>query len=477
MRENALLFGTYFIGPWQVYAIVQIWYLLAGAVAGAVLWRSRSLASAARALLVGFIFGLLNGGSGAAWAGAEFPIISATAYLCWAIPGSVQVWSMAMGVLRPKWFRALITIPAHMLLASSLFAPLSLLCAWLGGARDRDYTIAFGVNLGVVCLSLVSTLLNIKADVTIVLDGASYVRYRQLPAQTGLAAFVQPKPPGTCEVTIAQITDPHLGPFMSVSQLRTILADAVARNPDIIAMTGDFWTVESHYERDALMLVCEPLRQYRGTVVAIHGNHDQEGRRLFDETIRQFRSAGVQMLVDEDVLITTKRGVRVHVIGSQFSYRGKAEHVRSVASRHARVPGALRLCLNHDPMEFRAMPDGVCDLMLTGHLHGGHLGLWTPWFVLSLFSLFTAIGWPWPASGFWARGRNRLVVHRGQGFYGFPLRVGIPGEEGLLRVIWHSTAYADLWQEAVAAANVCAGSSSESTCATISFDSAREHTD
>jgi hypothetical protein len=27
-------------------------------------------------------------------------------------------------------------------------------------------------------------------------------------------------------------------------------------------------------------------------------------------------------------------------------------------------------------------------------------------------------------------------VHRGTGHYGFPLRVGVPGEEGILRVHW-----------------------------------------
>ncbi|MCZ7680567.1 MAG: hypothetical protein M5U28_18100 [Sandaracinaceae bacterium] len=45
-------------------------------------------------------------------------------------------------------------------------------------------------------------------------------------------------------------------------------------------------------------------------------------------------------------------------------------------------------------------------------------------------SLFTSI----PDHGLWARGRDRLYVHRGTGVYGFPLRVGVPAEESLLRV-------------------------------------------
>lgn len=35
---------------------------------------------------------------------------------------------------------------------------------------------------------------------------------------------------------------------------------------------------------------------------------------------------------------------------------------------------------------------------------------------------------------FWARGTDRLYVHRGTGHYGFPLRLGVPAEQSLLLV-------------------------------------------
>ena len=41
----------------------------------------------------------------------------------------------------------------------------------------------------------------------------------------------------------------------------------------------------------------------------------------------------------------------------------------------------------------------------------------------------------WPDHGLFARGSGRLYVHRGTGFYGFPLRVGVPGEASLLEVV------------------------------------------
>jgi predicted MPP superfamily phosphohydrolase len=41
----------------------------------------------------------------------------------------------------------------------------------------------------------------------------------------------------------------------------------------------------------------------------------------------------------------------------------------------------------------------------------------------------------WPDHGLFAHRTNRLYVHRGTGFYGFPLRVGVPGEASLLEIV------------------------------------------
>ena len=45
-----------------------------------------------------------------------------------------------------------------------------------------------------------------------------------------------------------------------------------------------------------------------------------------------------------------------------------------------------------------------------------------------------------PDHGLWARGRDRMMIHRGTGHYGFPLRLGVPAEESLLRVWWNAEA-------------------------------------
>jgi hypothetical protein len=84
----------------------------------------------------------------------------------------------------------------------------------------------------------------------------------------------------------------------------------------------------------------------------------------------------------------------------------------------------------HDPLGFRHLPENDVDLTLSGHTHGGQVGLVSlglDWTVLSRSR--------WPDHGLFALGANRLYVHRGTGFYGFPLRVGVPGEASVLEVV------------------------------------------
>jgi predicted MPP superfamily phosphohydrolase len=138
---------------------------------------------------------------------------------------------------------------------------------------------------------------------------------------------------------------------------------------------------------------------------------------------------GATLLVDDATLVETPAGM-VQIVGMDFYRARRAEKMAAVCARHPRLPGAFRLVLLHDPGAFRHLPEGEGDLVLSGHTHGGQLGL------VSLGAHHTVLRLlvDMPDHGLWARGRDRLYVHRGTGHYGFPLRLGVPAEESLLRV-------------------------------------------
>jgi predicted MPP superfamily phosphohydrolase len=184
-------------------------------------------------------------------------------------------------------------------------------------------------------------------------------------------------------------------------------------------------TMESE-NAEVVAAALEPLELLRGRVFACHGNHDQQARAV---VARAFSRLGIQLLIDEAVVVRTGSGP-VQIVGADFVGRERAEHLRGLAERWPRVPGALRLWLLHDPGAFKHVPEGEADLVLSGHTHGGQVGLVSlgmPWTVVQL--LFSI-----PDHGLWARGRDRLYVHRSQGHYGFPIRLGVPAEESVLRV-------------------------------------------
>src|SRR5262249_10308580 len=96
---------------------------------------------------------------------------------------------------------------------------------------------------------------------------------------------------------IVQITDPHLGTFMSEARLHAVCARAAAADPDLVLLTGDYLTLESHADGGAaLARALAPLRALDGRVFACRGNHDLEAP---DAVARALASAGARLLIDE----------------------------------------------------------------------------------------------------------------------------------------------------------------------------------
>lgn len=213
---------------------------------------------------------------------------------------------------------------------------------------------------------------------------------------------------------------------MPPERLARICQHAIEKAPDLIVLTGDFLTVDAHDDPELLARGLEPLRQMPGRVFACLGNHDYEAPEVVRSALER---AGARLLVDEQALVDTPAGP-VEVIGAAFVWQKRAEHLAQLMARFPRMDGALRLLLLHDPGAFKHVPPGTVDLTLSGHTHGGQVGLLSLGLKWTMLRLFVNM----PDHGLWARGTDRLYVHRGTGHYGFPLRLGVPAEESLLLV-------------------------------------------
>ena len=383
------------------------WSLIAWAVVVGCAWRFRSRAYAAfRAVLLGlqvlFASALL----------ARFHVV-------WPlfVYGHAAVFVQSLALIRPGMrglaYRALVSIPGAFFGAGTLLALPWVLLAAFGVALPAPW-----LPYAVALLGVLQSLRSAEEQVHLVVaDGRSVPELQRHAAHT---------PSSARPLSIVQITDPHLGPFMSVSRLQRICTRAVQREPDLVLLTGDFLTMESQADPELLASALAPLSALPGRCFACFGNHDHEA----PETVRHaLQRAGVTLLLDDAREVSTPAGP-VQIVGMDFVWREREEHLARVCAAHPRKPGHLRIVLLHDPGAFKHLPAGEADLALSGHTHGGQVGLVSLGLNWTLLRVFVKA----PDHGFWARGSDRLYVHRGTGHYGFPLRLGVPAEESLLFV-------------------------------------------
>lgn len=332
--------------------------------------------------------------------------------------GQVATWLFVIGMLVrrvrfPGW-RAVVSWPASWFVAGAMLA-----LPWSVTGVSAGAWVPFAI----ATLGLGRSLSTRKETVTLDLSTPAPDELRRIPMVRRRRGLSSPGHPG---LRVVQISDPHLGPFMSEARLREICARAVAAEPDLIVLTGDYFTRETHDDWELLARALEPLRAHPH-VYACRGNHDLESP---DAVARGLAAVGIRLLIDESVTIATRVG-RVQVVGMDFHWRDRARKMRGVLVDLVRPADGLRLVLLHDPGAFQHLPDGAADLVLSGHTHGGHVGL------VSLGLDWTAIRAiaRIPDHGGWGRGKNRLYVHRTHGHYGFPLRVGVPAEESVLEIV------------------------------------------
>lgn len=350
----------------------------------------------------------------------------------------IQFISLSFCTLRPRLYLYLISYPCSIFFSSLVYSLpfLSLMALWTSPVPQ----IIFSVILFLSLVGLYQTLQTRPAhsyvieDVclrseTSALDGNRVKKVEATgPLEEEGADFRIP-------LRIIQITDPHLGPMMSIGRLKYICENVVKLNPDLVLLTGDFYTAEAYGTENALQKALHPLQALEGKTFACLGNHDKEGTATMLLS-QDLQAVGVRLLVDEVELVDTPMG-KVQVLGLDYRFAGAEEHVTRICKQFPPVQDAVRLILLHDPSAFQYVPESDGALVLSGHTHGGTVGLVSFGIRASLVGIMGI-----PDSGLWKKATNYLYVHRGQGCRSLMgsmlLRLGIPTEDSLLRVYYEA---------------------------------------
>jgi predicted MPP superfamily phosphohydrolase len=217
--------------------------------------------------------------------------------------------------------------------------------------------------------------------------------------------------------TIAQLSDLHAGSFLAGGDLEDVVACVNALAPDVIAITGDLIT--RHWEEALLILPDLARLESRYGSFAVFGNHDYRDR-CEGRIAEAYAEQGIQFLRNDCRRVQVGSG-SVALVGVEDLEDGK---VVDPATARANVePGDVEILLCHNPMGARALGRDGCAAILSGHTHGGQVDL--PW--------LRTLGPQHPGLRI-AFGATTLIVSRGLGVVGAPLRYRAPTEVVLVKL-------------------------------------------
>jgi predicted MPP superfamily phosphohydrolase len=215
-------------------------------------------------------------------------------------------------------------------------------------------------------------------------------------------------------VTIAQISDLHLGVMRGAGLLDRVVARLRELRPDIVVATGD--VVDG--QGDDLDALARRFHAYTPPfgAYAVTGNH--ESYAGLESSLRFLRDAGFTVLRGESV--RTDGIVVAGVDDPSAAGRGSPGGLDS--HRALATAGDFVVLLKHQPVVDEEVP---FDLQLSGHIHGGQI---FPFVYLTRLAYGVRTGLTKLADG------RRLYVSRGTGTWGPPIRLWAPPEITLITI-------------------------------------------
>lgn len=221
---------------------------------------------------------------------------------------------------------------------------------------------------------------------------------------------------------LAQISDIHLSPLVTIEELRRAVAAANETRPHIALVTGDLISRRGD-PLDACIAELAALRSDAGTFGCL-GNHEiYAGSETYTTDASGRR--GMRYLRNQSELLRFGTAA-LNLAGVDYQQRNRP--YLQGAGRLAR-PDAVNILLSHNPDVFPVAAKQGFDLTLSGHTHGGQISVEILHQHVNVARFFTPYVY-----GLYREKDAAVYVTRGIGTVGIPARLGAPPEVALIRL-------------------------------------------
>jgi len=367
------------------------------------------------------------------------PIVGLVGLVAWAVPialGSrpaAEPGAFVTSLVFVTLAFLFLSLPASGLLASIVRAIAALRAFWVrrraGSLRDGALAAA-PAPTAARRLSRRDLLVHATAAIpgaALAAAGVGVVGAFQPPRIERVRVAIPGLPAAIDGLRILQLTDIHLGTFISLHELEHTLEACEALRPDLVVVTGDAC---DHLPSlpDALRMI-RALRPPLGAVASL-GNH--EYYRGVEDFRRAYDRAGIPLLVDEslrlpvgDSSVLVAGADDPAIMGREMRPFLERSVARAVRDRHDGEPVVL---LSHRPDGFDAAARHRVTLTLSGHTHGGQIGR------AGGRSVFEPLFPRWYLRGRYEREGATLFTSSGFGHW-FPFRLDCPAEVPLVTFV------------------------------------------
>jgi predicted MPP superfamily phosphohydrolase len=273
----------------------------------------------------------------------------------------------------------------------------------------RRYVLQ-AVNLAILVLAAVLTSYGI------------FMAHR-LPAVNVISIPIEGLPSDLDGFTIAQIADIHVGPTIKRGFVQKVVEQVNHFKPDVIVFTGDIADGSVGYLKNDVAPLGDLSAPYG--LFFVTGNHEYySGAEAWVEEMKQL---GFTVLMNENRIIVKGSGGLLMAGIPDFHAGSFAGHPSPDAARSlvGAQPHQVKVLLAHQPRSIVEAAESEFDLQISGHTHGGQF---FPWIYL-VKRVHPYI------SGLHRLRKTWIYVSRGTGYWGPPIRLGVPSEITLIQLV------------------------------------------